>query len=145
MSKASYTQSTYSMCCHQSSGGLSTWFGQSRAKGSSGMLQWTLRLAVSSARDDCVCPFRLPRETFLGGLRKLHSRVFFFDILQSNVFCQTKGLFTYLSVHQSVFSPWNMGSWQLYNSSRDLGSQSKQCFIMLLYLDGQLWEIAYDV
>lgn len=82
---------------------LITWFGhEKQGKGKHcGAKRKSWRLVVSSAGDACAYPYKLLRGSFLGGLRKLHSRIFFFGILQSNVFCQTRAfllIFLYIKV-----------------------------------------------
>lgn len=68
----------------------------------------------------CLClSTHTPQERFLGGLRKLYSRIFFFDILQSNVFCQTKA-FLLIFLYIKVWFPLEI--WGADNSTTAAGS-----------------------
>lgn len=97
---------------------------------------------MCSAGDACVYPYRLLRQSFLGGLRKLHLRIFYFDILQSNVFCQTKA-FLLIFLYIKVCFPLEI--WEADNCTTAAGirvhrvsSVSLCCFIWMGHCEKQL-------
>lgn len=73
---------------------------------------------MSFASDACVYPYKLLRKNFLGGLRKLHSRISSFDILQSNIFCQT-GDFLLIFLYIKVCFPLEI--WEVDNCTTAAG------------------------